>query len=39
MNFTAAAFVCIGTFFDMGVWYYVKGLKIFDEDLDINDNS
>ncbi|GAB0096936.1 Solute carrier organic anion transporter family member [Sergentomyia squamirostris] len=32
MNFTAAVFVIIGTLFDCGVWYYVKDLKIFDDD-------
>lgn len=34
MNFTAATFVTIGTFFDIGVWYFVKGLKIFDEEVE-----
>lgn len=32
MNFTAAVFVIIGTLFDCGVWYYVKDLKIFDDE-------
>uniref|UniRef100_A0A1B0CFB6 Kazal-like domain-containing protein n=1 Tax=Lutzomyia longipalpis TaxID=7200 RepID=A0A1B0CFB6_LUTLO len=32
MNFTAAGFVIIGTLFDAGVWYYVKDLKIFDDE-------
>lgn len=33
MNYTAAAFVAIGTFFDVVVWYLVKDLKIFDEEI------
>lgn len=33
MNLIAAAFVAVGVFFDMGVWYYVKDLKIFDDDV------
>jgi organic anion transporter 5A len=33
MNLIAAAFVMMGTFFDAGVWYYVKDLKIFDEEV------
>lgn len=32
MNFTAVGFVSIGTLFDIGVWYFVKDLKIFDDD-------
>lgn len=35
MNFTAATFVLIGTLFDAGVWYFVKGLKIFDETVEL----
>ncbi|XP_054269028.1 solute carrier organic anion transporter family member 74D-like isoform X1 [Macrosteles quadrilineatus] len=35
MNFTAAGFVTIGTMFDFGVWYYVKHLKIFDEEVEL----
>jgi organic anion transporter 5A len=31
MNLLAALSVAIGTMFDVGVWYYVKDLKIFDE--------
>lgn len=31
MNLYASVFVSLGTLFDIGVWYYVKGLKIFDE--------
>jgi len=30
---TAAVFVALGTLFDCAVWYYVKDLKIFDEDV------
>lgn len=30
---TAAVFVTIGAIFDCGVWYYVKDLKIFDEEV------
>ena len=26
------AFVAIGTIFDVGVWYYVKNLQIFDDE-------
>jgi solute carrier organic anion transporter family, member 5A len=33
MNFIAAAFVTCGVIFDAGVWYYVKDLKIFDEEV------
>ncbi|XP_020712743.1 LOW QUALITY PROTEIN: solute carrier organic anion transporter family member 4A1 [Ceratitis capitata] len=33
LNFTAAAFIFIGTIFDVGVWYLVKNLKIFDEEV------
>lgn len=32
MNYIAASFVFIGTLFDLGVWYFVKDLKIFDDD-------
>lgn len=31
MNLTAASFVTIGVLFDVGVWYFVKNLKIYDE--------
>ncbi|XP_051170811.1 solute carrier organic anion transporter family member 74D [Leptopilina boulardi] len=37
MNFTAAGFVTIGTFCDVGVWYYVKNVKIFDEEAKLDD--
>ncbi|XP_062708927.1 solute carrier organic anion transporter family member 74D-like [Aedes albopictus] len=33
MNFIAAAFVLAGTLVDCGVWYYVKDLKIFDDEV------
>ena len=33
MNFIAAGFVTLGVIFDAGVWYYVKDLKIFDEEV------
>lgn len=29
-------FVIIGTFFDVGVWYFVKHLKIFDDDIELS---
>lgn len=35
LNFTATVFVTIGILFDFGVWYYVKGLKIFDEETEM----
>ncbi|XP_032662580.1 solute carrier organic anion transporter family member 74D-like [Odontomachus brunneus] len=37
LNFTAASFVTIGTLFDVGVWYYVKDVKIFDEEIELED--
>jgi hypothetical protein len=33
MNFIAAGFVTFGVLFDAGVWYFVKDLKIFDEEV------
>ncbi|GJQ65785.1 hypothetical protein Trydic_g11955 [Trypoxylus dichotomus] len=39
LNYTAAAFVTIGTLFDIGVWYFVKGLKIFDEEVELELNQ
>lgn len=33
LNFTAAIFITLGAIFDFGVWYYVKDLKIFDEEI------
>ncbi|XP_049940041.1 solute carrier organic anion transporter family member 74D-like [Schistocerca serialis cubense] len=32
LNFTAAGFLIAGTLLDVGVWYHVKGLQIYDED-------
>ncbi|KOX72491.1 Solute carrier organic anion transporter family member 5A1 [Melipona quadrifasciata] len=37
LNFTAATFVTIGTLFDVGVWYFVKDVKIFDEEIELKD--
>ena len=37
LNFTAASFVSIGTLFDVGVWYFVKDVKIFDEEIELKD--
>ncbi|KAJ8669937.1 hypothetical protein QAD02_001196 [Eretmocerus hayati] len=37
LNFTAASFVTIGTIFDIGVWYYVKDVKIFDDEVEMKD--
>lgn len=34
LNTIAAVFVLIGTLFDCGVWYYVKNLKIFDDEIE-----
>ena len=28
-------FVTIGVLFDVGVWYYVKDVKIFDEEIEL----
>lgn len=33
MNIIAACFVSIGVLFDAGVWFYVKDLKIFDDEV------
>ncbi|XP_067632743.1 solute carrier organic anion transporter family member 74D-like isoform X2 [Eurosta solidaginis] len=33
LNITASVFVAVGALFDVGVWYYVKDLKIFDEEV------
>lgn len=27
----------MGTLFDVGVWYYVKNVKIFDEEVELED--
>lgn len=32
-----SGFVTIGTLFDVGVWYYVKDVKIFDEEIELKD--
>ncbi|XP_014230638.1 solute carrier organic anion transporter family member 2A1 isoform X1 [Trichogramma pretiosum] len=32
VNYTAAGFVSIGVCFDVGVWYYVKNVKVFEEE-------
>lgn len=43
LNIVASAFVTLGALFDIGVWYYVKNLNIFDEennvDNNVNDNN
>ncbi|XP_017774169.1 PREDICTED: solute carrier organic anion transporter family member 5A1-like [Nicrophorus vespilloides] len=39
MNYTAAFFVTIGTFFDLVVWYLVRDLKIFDDDVKEVENA
>lgn len=33
MNYTACFFVFFGVVFDAGVWYFVKDLKIFDDEI------
>ncbi|KAL5285654.1 hypothetical protein ACFFRR_007384 [Megaselia abdita] len=38
LNIVASAFVTLGALFDIGVWYYVKNLKIFDEENNNEDN-
>ena len=35
--FFFTAFVTIGTLFDVGVWYFVKDVKIFDEEIELKD--
>ncbi|CAG9855221.1 unnamed protein product [Phyllotreta striolata] len=35
MNFTAATFVFIGVLFDVGVWYFVRDLQIFEEQIEL----
>ena len=32
MNFSAALFIFLGTLVDVGVWHFVKDLKIFDDE-------
>ena len=41
MNLIPAAFVFVGTLCDVGVWYFVKNIKIFDdedEELELQEN-
>lgn len=37
LPFAVPGFVTIGTLFDIGVWYFVKGVKIFDEEIELED--
>ncbi|KAG8273911.1 hypothetical protein J6590_011460 [Homalodisca vitripennis] len=37
-NLTASVFICIGCMFDIALWYFVKGLKIFEEEEDMEFN-
>lgn len=39
LNIVASAFVTLGSLFDIGVWYYVKNLSIFDEEKPNEDNN
>ncbi|CAG9772829.1 unnamed protein product [Ceutorhynchus assimilis] len=39
VNFTAAAFVLVGTVFDAAVCYYVKDLQIFDEEIELEEEE
>lgn len=32
LNIISASIITFGVLFDVGVWYYVKDLKIFDDD-------
>lgn len=32
LNSMAACFIALGTLFDIGVWYHVKDLKVYDDD-------
>lgn len=34
MNFSAAIFIGLGTIVDIGVWHYVKDIKLFDDEDD-----
>lgn len=36
-SFVILGFVTIGTLFDVGVWYFVKDVKIFDEEIELED--
>jgi hypothetical protein len=35
--FLSTGFVAIGTAFDVAVWYYAKNLKIFDEEVELQE--
>lgn len=35
----AAIFITISVLFDIGVWYFVKNLKVFDEEVQDDGNS
>ena len=35
----SAIFLAIGLCCDIGVWYYVKGLRIYDDDDDVGDGD
>lgn len=35
--FAISGFIAIGIFFDVGVWYFVKNVKIFDEEIELED--
>lgn len=37
MNYIASGFVFFGVIFDAGVWYCVKDLKIFDEEINMKE--
>lgn len=39
LNIVASAFVTLGSLFDIGVWYYVDNLKIFDEEENNNNDN
>lgn len=36
-DLSISGFVTIGTLFDVGVWYFVKDVKIFDEEIELQD--
>ena len=35
VGYIITGFVTIGTLFDVGVWYFVKNVKIFDEEVEM----
>ena len=39
MNLTAAAFVIVGTLWDIGTWYHSKDVQIFDKDEHEHDDT